>query len=72
MGTGSRARRADVAVGAAAPKLQDAGKSVELDIQPKELDDYIDAIPNPKGLLLCIPSEDAKHELANLKRVSSW
>lgn len=52
-------------------KILDTGKSVVIDLEVKELDDFIRAFPNPKGLLLCI-SADQKIQPDIVKRIAKW
>lgn len=51
-------------------KIQAAGKSVVVDVQLHELEDFIRAM-DPKGLLLCIAA-DEKIQLDIIKRVEKW
>jgi hypothetical protein len=51
-------------------KIQDAGKSVIVDVQVSELEDFIRAM-DPKGLMLCIPAEP-KIQKDIIKRVEKW
>lgn len=51
-------------------KIQDAGKSVVVDVQLHELEEFISAM-NPKGLLLCI-SADKEIQPAIIQRVEKW
>jgi hypothetical protein len=52
-------------------KIQAAGKSVVVDLEMTELEDFIGAT-KPEGLLLCIPSNNDKEKEAILKRVAKW
>ena len=52
-------------------KILAAGKSVVIDLELKELEDFISAFPNPEGLLLCIPA-DQKIQPDIVKRVAKW
>lgn len=51
-------------------KIQAAGKSVVVDLQVDELEDFIQAL-DPKGLLLCIAA-DEKIQPEIIKRVEKW
>jgi len=51
-------------------KIQAAGKSVVVDLQLNELENFIDVM-NPKGLLLCIAA-DPSIQLDIIKRVEKW
>ena len=51
-------------------KIQAAGKSLVLDIQLNELEDFIAAV-NPKGILLCIEA-DEKIQPDIIKRMERW
>jgi len=51
-------------------KIQAAGKSLVLDIQVSELEDFIGAV-DPEGLLLCIPAEP-EIQADIIRRVSKW
>jgi len=51
-------------------KIQNAGKSVVVDLQLSELEDFI-SVMDPKGLLLCIAADpDIQPEI--IKRVTKW
>jgi hypothetical protein len=51
-------------------KIQNAGKSVVVDLQLSELEDFI-SVMDPKGLLLCIAAEpDIQPEI--IKRITKW
>lgn len=52
-------------------KLQAAGKSVVVDMEPSELEPFIEQV-RPEGILLCLPSEDEEHERALLDRIARW
>lgn len=51
-------------------KIQAAGKSLVLDIQISELEDFIAAV-NPKGIMLCIAA-DEKIQPDIIKRIEKW
>ncbi len=53
-------------------RLRAAGKSVIVDLEPAELEPLIDSFPDPRGLLLCLPSEDEAHERSLLARIARW
>jgi hypothetical protein len=51
-------------------KIQAAGKSVVIDLQTDELEDFIDGL-NPEGLYLCIAAEpELQPEI--IKRIAKW
>lgn len=52
-------------------RIQDAGRSVVVDLTLPELEPLIDAL-RPEGLLLCLPSEGEEQELAILQRLERW
>ena len=52
-------------------RIQAAGKSVVVDLQKSELEDFIGAV-RPEGILLCMASDDEEEEHAILKRVARW
>lgn len=52
-------------------RIQAAGKSVVVDLEPAELEPLIDAL-RPEGLYLCLPSADEAEELAMLARIERW
>ena len=51
-------------------KIQAAGKSLVLDIQLNELEDFISAV-NPEGIMLCIAA-DEKDQPDIIKRIEKW
>ena len=51
-------------------KIQAAGKSLLLDLQINELEDFISAV-NPEGIMLCIAA-DEKDQPAIIKRIEKW
>ena len=51
-------------------KIQAAGKSLLLDIQLNELEDFISAV-NPEGIMLCIAA-DEKDQPDIIKRIEKW
>jgi hypothetical protein len=51
-------------------RIQDAGKSVVVDLQLNELDDFINEM-DPKGLLLCIAA-DEKIQPDIIKQIEKW
>ena len=51
-------------------KIQAAGKSMVIDIQLSELEEFID-IMDPKGLMLCIPADEAIQPDI-IKRIEKW
>ena len=52
-------------------KIQDAGKSVIVDIQVSELEDFIGKM-SPKGIFLCISTNDYKQQELILSRLEEW
>ncbi|MFH0760202.1 MAG: hypothetical protein V2A67_01710 [Bacteroidota bacterium] len=51
-------------------KIQAAGKSLVLDIQVHELEDFIGAM-DPRGLMLCIPAEESIQP-SIIRRIERW
>ena len=52
-------------------KLQDAGKGIVVDLEPSELEDFIDAV-SPKGIYLCISEKDPEAQQKILDRLLKW
>lgn len=52
-------------------KIQAAGKSVVVDIKKEEIEDFAEAV-DPKGILLCIESDDIEEQKAIIKRIEKW
>jgi len=52
-------------------RIQAAGKSVVVDLNVAELDDFMGAV-DPEGILLTLASESEEEEETILKRVSKW
>ena len=52
-------------------RVQAAGKSIIVDLQPQELEPFMDAV-DPKGIFLWIGTESDEEELAILKRLEKW
>jgi hypothetical protein len=52
-------------------KIQAAGKSVQVFLQPNELIDFMSDM-KPEGIMLSIPSSGHDEEIAMLKRISKW
>jgi hypothetical protein len=52
-------------------RIQAAGKSVVVDLNKSELEDFISAV-KPEGILLCVASASEEEEQAILKRVEKW
>jgi len=52
-------------------KIQRAGKSVVVDLDRNELEEFIQSI-KPEGLFLCIESENEEMEDAIIKRIEKW
>ena len=53
-------------------KVQAAGKSVICDVDLCDLEAFIDAIPDPRGIFLFIESHDTEEKRAILKRIEKW
>jgi len=49
-----------------------AGKSIIVDLQHSELEDFIAAMDSPKGIYLWINSNDEAEQLAIIKRLEQW
>lgn len=52
-------------------RIQDAGKSVVVDLLPGELDEFMQTV-RPEGVLLCLPSASEEEERALLRRIERW
>ena len=52
-------------------RIQTAGKSVVVDLQPDELDQFMQAL-RPEGIFLCLPSASEEQERMLLKRIEKW
>ncbi len=52
-------------------RIQEAGKSVVVDLEPHELEPFLDAV-RPEGIYLCLPSAGDEDELALLARLERW
>jgi len=52
-------------------KIRAAGKSVVVDLDKQELEDFITQT-GPEGILLCIPVDDEEEQKAVLRRVEKW
>jgi hypothetical protein len=52
-------------------KIQQAGKSIVIDLGIHELEPFIEAM-EPKGLYLCLASENEEEEIELLKRIERW
>lgn len=52
-------------------KIQAAGKSVVVDLDKSELEEFI-SVMKPEGLFLCIDSKDSEEEKEILKRIEKW
>lgn len=52
-------------------KIQQAGKSVVVDLQPSELEDFI-ACMDPHGIYLCVNEKDTEAQQQILKRLLKW
>lgn len=52
-------------------KIQDHKKGVVVDLKPKELDMFMEAV-NPKGIYLCIDTTIEEEQRAILKKLEKW
>lgn len=52
-------------------KIQDAGRSVVVDLQVSELDDFMDAM-SPKGIYLCISESEPEIQKQILNKLLKW
>jgi hypothetical protein len=52
-------------------RIQAAGKSVVVDLDPSELEDFMAAV-RPEGILLTMATDEEEQERAILKRVAKW
>lgn len=52
-------------------KIQAAGKGVIVDLQPDELEPFLDAV-KPQGIFLWVGTEDEEEQRAILKRLEKW
>ncbi len=52
-------------------KIQAAGKSVQVFLQPNELDGFMSDM-NPEGIMLTIPSSGHHEEIAMLQKIGKW
>ena len=52
-------------------KIQSAGKSVVIDLEPDELEDFISSV-KPEGILLCLAVDDEVIQEQILKRIEIW
>ncbi len=52
-------------------KIQAAGKSIVIDLDKAELEEFI-SLTEPHGLMLCIDSRDEEEQKEILKRVEKW
>jgi len=52
-------------------RVQAAGKSIVVDLNPSELEDFIGAV-KPEGIFLTLSSENEAEERAILKRIAQW
>jgi hypothetical protein len=52
-------------------RLQSSGKGVVIDVLPEELPELAERL-DPKGLYLCIPSDNEEHERFLIKEVERW
>jgi hypothetical protein len=53
-------------------KVLSAGKSIIVDLQHSELEDFIAAMDSPNGIYLWIGTENEEEELAIIKRLEAW
>lgn len=52
-------------------RIQAAGKGVIVDLQPEELEAFLDAV-DPQGIFLWVGTEDEDEQLAIIKRLEQW
>ncbi|MFW5696411.1 MAG: hypothetical protein ACOCXR_01355 [Phototrophicaceae bacterium] len=52
-------------------KIQAAGKGVIVDLQPDELEGFLDVV-DPRGIFLWVGTEDEEEQLAIIKRLERW
>lgn len=52
-------------------RIQEAGKSVVVDLEQHELEPFLDAV-RPEGIYLCLPSAGEEDEEAVVKRLERW
>lgn len=52
-------------------KLQQAGKSVVVDLNKFELDEFMQEM-KPEGLLLCVATETEDEEIEIIKKLGKW
>lgn len=52
-------------------RIQSSGKSVVVDVQPEELDEFMQQV-RPERIFLCLPSASEEEELDMLKRIERW
>jgi hypothetical protein len=52
-------------------KIQQAGKSIVLNLKKEELEGFIDAM-SPEGLLLCVHEGDEKEQQRIINRIEKW
>lgn len=53
-------------------QVLDAGKSIIVDLQHSELEDFIAAMDSPNGIYLWISSNDEEEQLAIINRLEKW
>ncbi|TVR66988.1 MAG: hypothetical protein EA427_15115 [Spirochaetaceae bacterium] len=52
-------------------RIQEAGKSVIVDLLPRELDEFMQHV-RPEGIFLCLPSASEEEERSLLKKIEKW
>jgi nucleoside-triphosphatase THEP1 len=53
-------------------KVLTAGKSIIVDLQHREVEDFIAAMDSPQGIYLWINSNDEEEQRAIIKRLEKW
>ena len=52
-------------------KIQAAGKSIVVDLEPQELEPFIDAV-SPKGIYLCMNEKNPEAQKQIIARLLKW
>ena len=52
-------------------KIQEAGKSIVVDLEPEELEPFMDAM-DPRGIYLCIPEKEPEQQRRIMDRLLKW
>ncbi len=53
-------------------KVQKGGKSIICDVDKCDLEAFIDAVPDRKGIFLFVESDDVEEQKAIIKRIEKW